>query len=350
MSTAAFLLLFLIAAPAVASPQDDADAAISRGIQLRRQGDDAAALEEFQRAKKLAPSPRATAQVGLALQALGRWAEAEGELEDAMGNTQDSWISSHRTTLGSALGTVKDHVGSVEVLGSPPGAEVVVEQRRAGVLPLSKPVRATAGTVSLEVHAVGYLPVTRNVSVTPGTLSRETVRLTPDPAASHPASVHPASVNSVSVSAEPAADSAEVADAAPDNNPGLGWHGPAAWATGIGSAVLLAGGITALVIRSDKSEQLAHRIDVDRTCARSGNVFSGNEAAACADLAGAKETWTWVAVGTLVGAGLAAITTVVLVATRPSQAQAQASTATAVPRIAAAMDPKGALLSARWQF
>ncbi|HEX3697716.1 MAG TPA: tetratricopeptide repeat protein [Polyangia bacterium] len=51
----------------------EADAAISKGVVLRRQGKDEEALEFFQRANKLAPSPRAKAQIGPAEQAIGRW-------------------------------------------------------------------------------------------------------------------------------------------------------------------------------------------------------------------------------------------------------------------------------------
>jgi Flp pilus assembly protein TadD len=66
-NAAAFLFVLLLSAAAIAGPKDDADQAIARGIAFRRQGDDAAALKEFQRAQEVSPTPRATAQVGLAL-------------------------------------------------------------------------------------------------------------------------------------------------------------------------------------------------------------------------------------------------------------------------------------------
>ena len=66
-SVAAFLFVLLPWAAALAGPKDDAVQAIMRGIALRRQGDDDAASKEFQRAQEISPSPRATAQVGLAL-------------------------------------------------------------------------------------------------------------------------------------------------------------------------------------------------------------------------------------------------------------------------------------------
>ena len=55
-----------------ASPANAAaEAAISKGIELRRQGRDRDALTEFQKAVGLHKTPRAVAQVALAEQALG---------------------------------------------------------------------------------------------------------------------------------------------------------------------------------------------------------------------------------------------------------------------------------------
>ena len=343
MRKAAFLFVLFATSTAVASPKDDADAAISRGIRLRRQRDDAAALEEFQRAKDLSPSPRATAQVGLALQALGRWVEAEAQLEEAMSNAHDPWIISNRATLESSVGTIKNHLGSLEIVGLPAGAEVFVEQRRVGVLPLNKPVRATAGTVALEVRAPGYLPVTRNVSIAPGALSREMVRLTAQP-------VEEPRPEAIEVSPPPAPVPA-VSPSATDTGPGTDWHRPAAWVAGSAAAALLAGGVVALVVRSDKNDQLQRRLGVDKTCAQSGDAFSGSDASTCASLATAKETWTAIAVGTLAAAGAAAATAVLLVATRPvGSSDPHASNSAAAPGIAAGVAPHTALLWARWLF
>jgi len=60
-----------------ASAATEADAALKRGIDLRRRGDDAQALAEFQRAYAWYRSARALAQIGFAEQGLGRWHDAE---------------------------------------------------------------------------------------------------------------------------------------------------------------------------------------------------------------------------------------------------------------------------------
>jgi hypothetical protein len=60
---------------------DDEDAIIHHALELRRSGDDRAALKELERAYEIAHSPRAAAQLGFAEQALGLWPEAEGHVE-----------------------------------------------------------------------------------------------------------------------------------------------------------------------------------------------------------------------------------------------------------------------------
>ncbi len=96
---------------------DDVDAIISRGVELSRQGRDADALLEFQRAVRLRDTPRARAQTALAEQALGLWVAAEADLLDALVHKNDPWIEKNRATLGAALVTIQSHLGSLEVVG-----------------------------------------------------------------------------------------------------------------------------------------------------------------------------------------------------------------------------------------
>src|SRR6185295_12934104 len=71
---------------------EDVDSILRHGNELRRQGRDAEALTEFQRAARIEESPRTTAQVALAEQALGMWPEAESHLSSALGRDSDPWI------------------------------------------------------------------------------------------------------------------------------------------------------------------------------------------------------------------------------------------------------------------
>ena len=135
---------------------DEAEALIQRGLRLRKAGDDAGALPEFQKAFQLAAGPRAAAQLGLVEQALGHWDEAEGHLAIAIRSTGDAWVEKHRDSLESAMVIVRGHIGSVQITGEPSGAEAYINGRMVGRLPLSQPITVIAGEVDVELRAEGY--------------------------------------------------------------------------------------------------------------------------------------------------------------------------------------------------
>jgi hypothetical protein len=273
-------------------------------------------------ARELQPSPVATAQIGLAHQALGEWVEAEAELQDGLRERSDPWIAKNRTTLEGALAAVRTHLGGVEVVGLPAGAEIFIDGRRVGVAPLASPVRATIGTVALEVRCAGYLPVVRNVSIAADELSRETVTLTRE-----------------AISTQPSIPVAE--KAADEPRPTVSEsHTTAAWVLGGTATALLATGVVAVIVRSSKVSSLEAHLK-DTTCSQSADNFGGSAADECVKLATARDTWTWVAVGTLVGAGAAATTAVVL---------AVRSSGDHGPRVSVDVRPGLALASASWNF
>jgi hypothetical protein len=161
-------------APGAAASEEDL---INRGIALREARDDGAALEAFRQAYNLERGARALAQVALAEQALGRWAEAETDLGQAIGRSDDPWIARNKALLNQALVEIQEHLGSLQLTGGVPGAEVLVNGASVGRLPLAKPLRVTAGSVTLEVRAPNYLPTSRTVSIPRRGLARETVVL-----------------------------------------------------------------------------------------------------------------------------------------------------------------------------
>jgi tetratricopeptide (TPR) repeat protein len=168
-----------LAAPAAAS--SEAEALIRQGIALRKQGKDLEALERFQKAQLLAPSGRALSQRGLAQQALGRWVEAESDLSTALGSAADEWVQRNRASLERALGVVRGRLGTVEVIGSPAGAELRINGQSRGTLPLTAPLRVPEGSAVLELTSAGHVPQARTVLVVAGKLHRETMNLTPVP-------------------------------------------------------------------------------------------------------------------------------------------------------------------------
>jgi hypothetical protein len=146
-------------------------------VALRRAGRDADALKKLQGASDLDPTPRSAAQLGLCLQALGRWSDADGKLAEAISATDDPWIRKNRATLKDSLETVKTHVARVEVLGQPVGAEVFVNGRRVGTLPLADAVPVNEGLVDIEVRAAGFENEQRTVTMVGGAYQSLVVRL-----------------------------------------------------------------------------------------------------------------------------------------------------------------------------
>ena len=154
--------------PAAASPREDADAALRRGVELRREGKDADALEMFQRALSLSPSPRARAQVALAEQALSLWTAAERDLAMALAARDDPWIRQNREALEGAARVV--------------AGLVTIEARASGHEPASRtlhiaPESTTTVTLVLDAIAPGNVATSREEpSPTPSGVSGQTQR------------------------------------------------------------------------------------------------------------------------------------------------------------------------------
>jgi len=152
---------------------EESEKLVRRGIELRRGRDDEAAAREFERAYKLYASPRAAGQLGLSKQALGLWEEAERFVAEALRAAgSDPWVKKYRGVLDEALGTIQKHLGRIEVIGDPEGAEVAMNGRRVGKLPLGEPVRVSEGGVDIDVRAPGYSPGQRTVTLVGGQYQR----------------------------------------------------------------------------------------------------------------------------------------------------------------------------------
>ncbi len=162
----------------------DADILINEGIALRETGDDAGALQRFERAHERSPSPRALTQIALAEAALGRWLAADEHLGSAL-QTDDEWIEARRTVLQAEHRRIAGRLGSLEVLCDIEGAELLVDGRVTGSFPL-EPVRLVAGSVRIEIRADGYYSVRRTVDIEAGGLTRESITLNPRPSEPDP--------------------------------------------------------------------------------------------------------------------------------------------------------------------
>lgn len=165
------LSLLLLGARVDAQPTD---ALLRLGIQLRHQGRDEEALAVFSRAYSERPDARTAAQLGLAHQSLGHWLDAERLLVEALATT-DAWVQRNRASLDAARVAASRRLGSLEVRGETVGAEVLVDGRSVGRLPLAAPVRVAAGVLTVEARLEGHLPVSRRVLIEPGEAARESI-------------------------------------------------------------------------------------------------------------------------------------------------------------------------------
>jgi tetratricopeptide (TPR) repeat protein len=134
--------------PADAARSNEAEALVRRGVELRKERKDLEAYDYFRRAFETSATARTMAQLGLVEYQLGRWVDAEVHLDQAA-RSREPWIDQNRRTIAAALETVRSHIAYIEIKGAPAGAEVMVNDRKVGKLPLPGLVKTGEG------HGVG---------------------------------------------------------------------------------------------------------------------------------------------------------------------------------------------------
>jgi tetratricopeptide (TPR) repeat protein len=249
-------------APASASPDDEAEALIRKGVEQRRRGNHIEALELFERASAITPSARALAQRGLAESSLRRWVEAERHLGEALARHDSPWIDAkeNRSVLEQAFANVRTHVGSLRLQGTE-GADVKVNDQSVGRLPVSKAVRVPEGTARVTAVAPGRRSVERDVAVRGGDdivvrldLEAQTVAApTPVPT---PAPVVEPIASEVHASPAPppleppsgSSPQPPTLAAQPSSNDGGSLRRQLGWATAVAAFAALAGGIVETIL------------------------------------------------------------------------------------------------------
>ena len=248
MRTISTALLAVLLWIGTAHAQTDDEALIHHGVELRKQGQNAEALAEFQRADASHPSPRAKAQIALAQQALGRWVDAETELVAVLADESDPWIARNRQPLEDALATIRDHLGTLEIETNVDGATVIVNGAVAGTSPLPGAVRLVSGTARIEVQARGFGPMKREIDVPPHSVVKAAIMVMPAASAS--------SAGTIAAEEMAAPDQPGVTRAgasAPDRTEAAPWMHTAGVIALVAAVPLLATGITAHVVRENKA-------------------------------------------------------------------------------------------------
>jgi hypothetical protein len=244
------LVLMLVSAGSALAQSEDDEALIHYGVELRKQGRNAEALAEFQRADESHPSSRAKAQIALAEQALGRWVNAEAGLIAVLADANDAWIARNRQPLEDALTTIQDHLGSLEIDSNADGATIIVNGAVVGTSPLPGAVRVVAGTAQIEVQAQGYGAMKREIDVPPRSSVKATIVVMPvaSPDAAHASAATPTGEMAETAQPPRVAPASTTSAAHTEATP---WTQRAGVIALIAAAPLLATGVTAHVMREN---------------------------------------------------------------------------------------------------
>jgi PEGA domain len=178
VGAAALTIAFTITArPARAGDAAEAEALIRQGVELRAQKKDERALPLFEKAYQISRSPRTAGQLGLVEMALGYFVDAEKYLGEAVASPDHPWVAKNLATLKAQLATAKSQIGELYVIGEPAGAEVLVNGKSAGKLPLPGPIRLDKGRVDVQVRAAGYVSATDSIVMVGGKREDRSYRL-----------------------------------------------------------------------------------------------------------------------------------------------------------------------------
>jgi hypothetical protein len=161
--------------PSVSAPGASAEEAklqeakelFRRGNAMRKAGALEGALELFLRSRALVPSVANTQNAAVMLDDLGRHDEALELYEALLVEFAERLTDEDRRGVAAALGALQERVGGVFVSANVEGA-VIIDGRRRGTLPLSRPVRLLAGEHRVLVLRDGYAPAEATATVVPG--------------------------------------------------------------------------------------------------------------------------------------------------------------------------------------
>jgi hypothetical protein len=178
LATSSFCAPAQAQSPAARPENPEVERLVSLAIALRAQGKDLAALEPLKKAAEIEPSSvRVQVHLSNVHQALGQWLAADEYLRLALAQADHPYVVRHRQELDEARLVIQDNIGILEVDGDPAGAEVRLNGRLIGTLPLAAPVPVTVGSYTLEVKRDGHYTARRPIVIAGHGFVRESVRL-----------------------------------------------------------------------------------------------------------------------------------------------------------------------------
>jgi len=197
MSTAALFVLALLAqapAPPPSRPplpdnnitKTNAQALLREGTVLYGRGEYARALEKFQSAYRVYPSPKLLFNIGEANRQLGRPVDALDAFERFLSEAADASPQS-RAEAQESVADLKARLARISIDTGAAGAEVAIDGAHAGMTPLATPIWVVPGHHRVAVTRADMIPFLKEVAVGAGDARTLAVDLVPiDPSAPRP--------------------------------------------------------------------------------------------------------------------------------------------------------------------
>jgi hypothetical protein len=240
---------------------------LKEGTVLYEQGDYAGALEKFEAAYGVYPSPKLQFNIGQANRDLGRPVEAlmafDRFLSEAKGTSPDARADAERSAAD-----LRAKLGRVRIVCPIAGAEVTLDGKAVGVTPVGAPIWSTPGHHQLTARAGDLAPAIEDFDVSPGQTSTVTLALKARLPSARPPVARPAvSIVSAPHAAEATPLGAEISARREKSPPyrALFWSGVAA---------TVASGLTAILAWSSATDRFD---SLQNTCGRTSAGCSGPE-------------------------------------------------------------------------
>ena len=164
-------LVLAIAAPAFADKEPSekdkatASARFKKAVELYKSGDVRAALIEFRRAYKLAPTFRLLFNIGQASAELRDYVDAYNSFTQYLEDGGDNISDERREMVERELERLKGYLARLEMSVSVDGAEVTIDGVVVGTSPLSEPLLVSAGRRQIVVTREGHARWERSVDL-----------------------------------------------------------------------------------------------------------------------------------------------------------------------------------------
>jgi hypothetical protein len=318
--------LFPGSAHAASAAEQQAEALIHQGVQLRAQDQTARALLVFQKAYQISPTPRPAAQLGLCEMELGHYVDAERHLSEALASPDHPWIAKNRTVLDRQLEAARANIGELVITVSPASADVLLNGNLLPESQIGTPIRVGKGAVDVDVRAAGYVRRHETITIAGGQRQQRTFALAPVASSAVAAAAPPVAPPPVAAPPPPPAPAATPApvleaDAPPGSPHEMSSKRLAAWITsGAAVGALVFGTVEAFNAANKRDAFNNHTILYGGVAVR--DCGTNNLSAACKPLKDSyDQAITLTVVGFAAAGALAATSAVLFVLSSPDHGE-----------------------------